>query len=167
MKPLTPKQQRFVSEYRKDCNATRAAIAAGFSKKSATKIGSQLLDKTGVREALALKEARLLQLTDITADRTRIELARIGYADPRKFYDENGDLLAIDKLDDDSAAVIAGTEHIMKNATAGDGKIDRVLKIKQWDKNRALDTLAKIQGMMTEKIEHSGNVSFKWQDIPA
>lgn len=166
MKKLTPKQKRFISEYRKDCNATRSAIAAGYSKKTAYSIGQENLTKPEIMAAIAVKEIQRLQQSDITADRTRLELARIGYADHRKLYDENGDFIAIHKLSDDEAAVISGTEHIMKNAAAGDGKIDRVLKIKTWDKNRALESLAKIQGMLKEHVEHSGEVKFQWMSEP-
>ena len=43
MAELTPKQERFVSEYIKDLNATQAAIKAGYSEKTAGAIGSRLL----------------------------------------------------------------------------------------------------------------------------
>lgn len=36
---LTPKQQRFVDEYLIDLNATQAAIRAGYSQKTADRIG--------------------------------------------------------------------------------------------------------------------------------
>ena len=49
---LTDKQQRFVAEYLIDLNATQAAIRAGYSAKNADKIGSQLLGKTRVAEAI-------------------------------------------------------------------------------------------------------------------
>lgn len=46
---LTEKQRKFCLEYRKNGgNATEAAKAVGYSEKSASKIGSQLLEKTVV-----------------------------------------------------------------------------------------------------------------------
>jgi len=42
---LTDKQQRFCDEYLKDLNATQAAVRAGYSKKTAQKIGSENLSK--------------------------------------------------------------------------------------------------------------------------
>ena len=42
---LTDKQQRFVAEYLIDLNATQAAIRAGYSKKTADRIGPELLGK--------------------------------------------------------------------------------------------------------------------------
>jgi phage terminase small subunit len=49
---LTDKQRLFVQEYLIDLNATQAAIRAGYSKKTASRIGPELLGKTCIREAL-------------------------------------------------------------------------------------------------------------------
>lgn len=49
---LTGKQQRFVEEYLVDLNATQAAIRAGYSKKTAYRIGATLVQKSSVCEAL-------------------------------------------------------------------------------------------------------------------
>ena len=42
---LTEKQKRFCDEYLIDCNATQAAIRAGYSEKSASAIGLENLEK--------------------------------------------------------------------------------------------------------------------------
>ncbi|WP_227936020.1 terminase small subunit [Alkalihalobacillus deserti] len=49
---LTPKQQAFVHEYIKDYNATQAAIRAGYSRRRASEIGYQLLQKNTVSDAV-------------------------------------------------------------------------------------------------------------------
>ena len=59
MSKLTPKQARFVEEYLIDLNATQAAIRAGYSEKTADKIGSQLLGKTRVLDAIKDAQAKL------------------------------------------------------------------------------------------------------------
>ena len=51
MLPL--KRQRFVEEYLKDCNATQAAIRAGYSPHTANEQGSQLLRILSVQQAIA------------------------------------------------------------------------------------------------------------------
>ncbi|MCG9066085.1 terminase small subunit [Laribacter hongkongensis] len=53
MKKLTPKQQWFVDEYLIDLNATQAAIRAGDSAKTASRIGPELLVKTCIAQAIA------------------------------------------------------------------------------------------------------------------
>jgi phage terminase small subunit len=65
---LTPKQQRFVEEYLIDLNATQAAIRAGYSKKNADKIGSQLLGKTRVAASIRDAQEKRTRRTEITAD---------------------------------------------------------------------------------------------------
>lgn len=47
---MTAKQKLFCDEYLIDLNATQAAIRAGYSKKNADKIGSELLGKTRVKK---------------------------------------------------------------------------------------------------------------------
>lgn len=56
---LTPKQQRFVDEYLIDCNATQAAIRAGYSRKTANTIAAQNLAKLSIQEAIALKQKKI------------------------------------------------------------------------------------------------------------
>ena len=46
---LTPKQQKFCDEYLIDCNATQAAIRAGYSAKTAKEIGCENLSKPNIR----------------------------------------------------------------------------------------------------------------------
>lgn len=65
---LTDKQQRFVAEYLIDLNATQAAIRAGYSAKNADKIGSQLLGKTRVSEAIQAEKMARSERTEITQD---------------------------------------------------------------------------------------------------
>ena len=65
---LTPKQQRFVEEYLVDFNATRAAIRAGYSKKTAYSQGERLLRHAEVAAAVEAGKAELAKLTRISAE---------------------------------------------------------------------------------------------------
>lgn len=67
-KKLTPKQERFVDEYLVDLNASAAARRAGYSAKSANRIGPELLGKTCVREAIEKAKAKRVARTGITQD---------------------------------------------------------------------------------------------------
>lgn len=49
---MTKKQQRFVTEYLIDLNATQAAIRAGYSEKTARFIGAENLSKPYIRKAI-------------------------------------------------------------------------------------------------------------------
>jgi phage terminase small subunit len=47
---MTKKQERFCAEYLVDCNATQAAIRAGYSEKTAYSIGVENLKKPEIRK---------------------------------------------------------------------------------------------------------------------
>jgi phage terminase small subunit len=68
MTPLTRKQKLFVKEYLVDSNATRAAKAAGYSKKTARSIGQRLLTYVDIREEIDREIALRCQKLEINAD---------------------------------------------------------------------------------------------------
>jgi phage terminase small subunit len=76
-KALTPKQQRFVEEYLVDLNATQAAIRAGYSAKTADRIGPQQLVKTCVAEAIQVKRSKLSELTMRTAADVMADIGKV------------------------------------------------------------------------------------------
>lgn len=65
---LTAKQSLFVREYLVDLNATKAAIRAGYSQKTAEQIGHQLLQKTSVSAAVEKAMEKRSAKTELTAD---------------------------------------------------------------------------------------------------
>lgn len=85
----------------------------------------------------------------LSAERTRLEIARIAYFDPRKMFSPNGHPLSITELDDDTAACVAGLEVLEQYEGSGDERV-KVGEIKKWkiaDKNAALEKAAKIIGL--------------------
>ena len=78
---LNPRQRQFVREYGRDFNGTQAAIRAGYSPASAAQQASDLLRHPKVSLAIAEAERLRAERTNITADRVRLELARMGLAD--------------------------------------------------------------------------------------
>jgi hypothetical protein len=63
---LTNKQQRFCEEYVIDWNATRAPIAAGYSKKTAKEQGYQLLHNSSLKTYISEIKSDLSKLCGIT-----------------------------------------------------------------------------------------------------
>ena len=57
---LTPKQELFIAHYLKEPNATKAAIAAGYSEKNAFKMGSDLLQKTTISDRINKRFAKIV-----------------------------------------------------------------------------------------------------------
>lgn len=155
--PLNAKQQRFIAEYLIDLNATEAAIRAGYSKKTAYSIGQENLTKPEIASAVATAKAEQLNSAGLTASRVLEELRRLAFQDPRNLWDAQGNLKPLHELTDAQAAAVAGVEVIIKNAEAGDGKTDRVHKIKMWDKPKALEMLAKHFSLLTDVLHVSGD----------
>lgn len=149
---LNAREQRFVKEYLIDPNATRAAIAAGYSAKTAGAAGSRLLKNVKIRDAIAEAQVKRAQKLDITAERVLQEVARIGFSDVRKMFNEAGQLKAIHELDDDTAAVVASIEVSDRAIPGGEGETERVTKIKAWDKGGALGQLGKHLGLFSDKL---------------
>lgn len=65
-KDLTDKQKQFCKEYVTDWNATRAAIASGYSENTAQVIGSENLSKPIIKEYIEYIQEDLLKLCGIS-----------------------------------------------------------------------------------------------------
>ena len=146
---LSPKQQRFVDEYLIDLNATQAAIRAGYSARTAAEMGYENLRKPQIVTAIA--EARKSQQTRtlITADRVLLEVARLSFYDPRKFFRDDGSPLGIHELDDDTAAALAGMDVIEQFEGSGQDRqfAGYLKKYKLTDKGANLERLMKHLGL--------------------
>lgn len=83
---LTDKQAAFVREYLIDCNATQAAIRAGYSAHSAASIGEENLRKPEIAAAVAEGQDALAEQAGITAqwvlDRLKENVERAMQATP-------------------------------------------------------------------------------------
>lgn len=147
---LTPKQKRFVAEYLIDLNATAAARRAGYSAKTADRIGPELLGKTCVSEAIQQAIQEREKRTKITQDMVLRETAKLAFFDIRKMFDNNGKPLDISKLDDDTAAALVGLD--VQDIADNDGDyIGFVKKYKMADKLKALELLGKHLGTWEPK----------------
>jgi phage terminase small subunit len=151
-KKRTDKHDRFIKEYMVDMNATRAAIRAGYSEKTAYSTGVQLLNKPGVKEKIEAAQKSIAEKLNITTERVLREYARLAFLDIRKAFDADGTLKPIDELDDDTAAAISGIEvESLFEGRGGEREIiGKLHKIKLSDKKGALDSLAKHLGIFSD-----------------
>ena len=65
---LTNKQALFVREYLVDLNATQAAMRAGYSKKTAHRIGAENMQKHAVTSAIQKHMDKRAEKIDITSE---------------------------------------------------------------------------------------------------
>lgn len=155
---LNDKQKKFVSEYVKDCNATQAAIRAGYSKKTAQEQSSRLLSNVIVRVEIDKKIKKAADSSEITVERTLRELSRLAFFDIRKLVNPDGSPKPIQDLDDDTAAAIGGLDILEEfEGTGKDRKfIGYTKKYKITDKNSAIEKSMKYLKLLTDKFEHTG-----------
>jgi phage terminase small subunit len=135
-------------EFAVDCNATQAAIRAGYSRKKADKIGPELLGKTRVREAVEHRLAQIeakstRKLTHVITELISVGFSNmgdyIGFTPAGEPYIDVGEHLTRGQL----AAI---QEVVIEDFTGGRGKgarKGRRIKIKLRDKQRALELLGK------------------------
>ncbi len=65
---LSTRQRLFVEEYLLDCNATKAAIRAGYSPRTAKKAGPRLLTNPRIRAAIRMRMQERSERTRVSAD---------------------------------------------------------------------------------------------------
>ncbi|KLU66318.1 terminase small subunit [Desulfosporosinus acididurans] len=151
LRPLTPKQQRFVEEYLIDLNATAAAIRAGYSPDTAKEIGCENLSKLNVRAYVDIALAERSKRTGVNAEVVVRELARIALANPARVVAEDGSI--IDGASEDDLAAIQAIKVKTKQTKAG-VEVEREIRFS--DKNKALELLGKHLGMFIERKELTG-----------
>jgi len=74
---LTHKQQCFADEYIVDLNATQAAIRAGYSKRTAQRIGSENLSKPLVAQAIQIAMDKRAARSQLTAQKVLDDIERV------------------------------------------------------------------------------------------
>lgn len=74
---LTPKQERFCQEYVIDCNATQAAVRAGYSEKGANSKGAQLLANISISSRIRQLQMETAKKINITREWITNELIEI------------------------------------------------------------------------------------------
>lgn len=116
--------------------------------------------KRGPTEKTRLVRQAIRRDRELTAAATLEQIRRGSQFDIRKLFDKDGNLQPIQKLTAEQAMCIAGFEVLKRNVAAGDGHTDTVLKVKLIDRSRYVEMAAKHHGLLVDKVEVTGEVSF-------
>jgi phage terminase small subunit len=155
LRPLTPRQDRFVAEYLVDLNATQAAIRAGFSAKNADVTGPRLLGNVGIAEAIAKGKEERNRRTGITADRVLEELALLAFSDVTHYAE--GDNGAVELARDAPGGATRALQSVKrKKVTDKDGNVTEEIEFRMWDKPGPLKLAGRHVGLFPDKIEVTG-----------
>ncbi len=160
MPKLTEKQKRFCEEYLIDLNATKAAIRAGYSEKTAEQTASRMLSFVKVQEQLNKLREQQSKRTEITADMVLRELAAIAFSDRTELA----------KIDSDGVVNFTPTDQLspeIKKAIAGikEGKFGT--EVSSYDKVRALELLGKHLEIFEKRRTDPSTSSAPYTGIPA
>ena len=145
----------FAREYLKDFNATKAAVRAGYSPKTAGSQGHRLLKSPAVREAVDNATADVAEEGQATVDRVVEELAIAAFADPRECFDHSGHLLRLGQMPKTTRRALASFKvRKFRNFECrrhGKKHVGRRYLLRFSDKIRALTLLGRYLGMFPRK----------------
>lgn len=161
---LAVKHARFVGEYLVDLNATEAYVRSGGKArgKAANVTACRWMMRQDVQEAVKDGMSKRSARTEITQDMVLAEYAKLAFLDPRKFFDEHGNLIDVHKLPADVAAALSAMDVLVERVGEdenGKPQFAMVRKIKFADKKGALDSVARCLGMFKDKVEVTVNES--------
>ncbi|HGK4602807.1 TPA: terminase small subunit [Yersinia enterocolitica] len=159
MAKLTDKQELFAREYLKDLNATQAAIRAGYSEKTARKIGSENLTKPDVAERIAELKGERCEEVGIDAAYVLRRLVEIDQMDVLDILLSNGELKPIKDWPKTWRTTLSGID-----VTEMAGDVPGFLKKIKWpDKVKNLELLGKHVDVQAfkERTEISGILSLE------
>ncbi len=87
---LAPLHQRFVGEYLRDLNATKAAIRAGYAQKTARQQASRLLKKADIAAAVEAGQRRFSARAAALGEAVQIELEAVAFSSITAYLDADG-----------------------------------------------------------------------------
>lgn len=112
----------------------------------------------GMRPQTRERLKAIQRTAELDAEVVIEQIARGALYDPRNLFDQQGNIKPIHKLTEAEASCIAGFEIVLKNAAAGDGVVDRVLKVKLTDRAKYVEMAAKYHSLLVDKVEVDVNV---------
>lgn len=138
-------------------NQAKAARLAGYSEVSAYNQGWRLMQIPAVLVMVEEEREARRQRLLVTEERIIEAYAAIAFGDARRIvkWDDNGEgeITRADDLTDDEAMMVQSVERIERTTESG---TTVTVKIKREPRQPALDALAKIKGMMRERVEVDG-----------
>lgn len=149
---LTPKEERFCYEYLANgFNATKAAIKAGYSQRSAGEIGRQNLMKLELRNKIQDMKDNLSETAGISALMIAKEHAKIAFSDVASLHNTWITRKELEELTDDQRSCIQEiSSKILKQNQGTRDEPDmwdvEYVKIKTYDKQKSLEALSDLLG---------------------
>lgn len=104
------------------------------------------------KETLA-KLAVIEASRDLSAAVVIEQIRRGACFDARKLFTSDGAYIPIHQLSEADAAMVAGFEFVTGNIDKGDGKLDRIVKVRLVDRRGYVEMAAKYHGLLIERVK--------------
>lgn len=161
LRPLRPKQRKFVLLYLGECrgNASESYRRAYGAKTNVAETnGTRLLGNARVAAVIAKHSLKVEKRLGLTVEALDRELARITQFDPAKLYAEDGSILPIREMDEDTRRALSALEQEEIFEGSGEDRINvgTLRKVKWHSKTEAIGLGYKRLGAIVEKHEIKG-----------
>lgn len=175
-----PKHEAFCQQRVQGKSIDDAYVLAGFKANRGN--AARLNANESVQQRIAELQSKTVEKAEIDIIRVLKELVRLGTSDVRQAFDENGHLKRPEEWSDEFAASVSSIEVVTRTLGGTETEeelegqpqggalkrsrapVEYVHKIKMWDKNSALEKIAKHLGMFIERKELT--VTHRFEDIP-
>lgn len=162
---LNEKQKAFALARPLAGSDVEAARQAGYSEKTAKKVGFQTAAKSDVQVVVGYltqsTAAEVVTEAKDSIERQIEELCRVALVDPRTMFDDHGNLLHIKDWPEDAARAVSSIESFEEYEGKGEHRraTGMVRKLKFHGKIEAIDKVLKVKGgYRPEKVEHTHRV---------
>ena len=151
LSPLNDRQEKFCYEYVLHLNATKAAINAGYSEKTAYSIGSENLKKPEIQERIRRMQDNLSETSGISALRVLKEHEKIGFTSIAHLHRTWITRTDFESLTDDQKSAIKSISTKVVKANIGSKDEPEIVdveyvKIELFDKQKSLDAINQMLG---------------------
>ncbi|MEW6186184.1 MAG: terminase small subunit [Thermodesulfobacteriota bacterium] len=156
----TARERAFARYYIETHRLAESARRAGYSAKNAHIIANRLIKKSLVADLIRAEEEAALKRAGVTAEQVLLVLANLANSDVRRLFREDGSLLNPVEWDDATAAAVSAIEIAEQFEGKGEERTQTgfVKKVRLWDKNKAVENLAKHLKLLTDKVDLSGEM---------
>ena len=159
-KPLTMKQEIYVQglilgKSQREAYKEAYPNSRKWPDKTVDSKASTLLSTGKVSERFEALKDEFKNRNMVTVERILQEYSRLGFFDPRKLFNDDGNPKKITELDDDIAAAVAGLDVVEFFEGCGEdrGMTGYIKKYKLANKIGALDSMARHLNMFVDKQE--------------
>ena len=164
---LTLQQKLFAYAYfNNNGNGCKAAIEAGYSRKTATEQASRLLTNVKVINLLSILNEKVEEKILITKERAINEYTHSGLFDIRTLYDGNNAIKPVSQFSDAAASAISSIEtfEVFEGTGIERKHIGNTVRVKLNSKIAALDSIRDTMGW--KAISKVAAVTKDGEDVP-